>query len=367
MKLSDRLWQYKFLYEIFDIDTGNKFDKSKMTAICPTVNFIGRTAGHNGIVGYVDEISGVQPYSEGSITLALGGSIGSCFVQDAPFYTSQNVDVLKPKRFLSREAITFLTVIIKFESMSGYVAFARELNAHVKTDFKVKLPVDNEGEPDYQFMEDYIKSLDVDVSDVPDYFKNDGYDKACWYLDNIDVAKFEQEYAGVKQRASIRLSDREWKEFKVGGDDGLFECSLPNYDLKVSEVYPGEVNLITTTKDNNGCGDYVADGSCDTVAFEGNKITVNMFGYAFYQEDNFYTVGHGHVNILTPKFEMSKYSGLFVCNMINNDLYRFSFGRAVYSGVIEDLNINLPVDNVGNPDWQFMEDYIKSLPFSAKL
>lgn len=29
--------------------------------------------------------------------------------------------------------------------------------------------------------------------------------------------------------------------------------------------------------------------------------------------------------------------------------------------------IKLPVDTEGNPDWQLMEDYIKSLPYSKYL
>ena len=29
--------------------------------------------------------------------------------------------------------------------------------------------------------------------------------------------------------------------------------------------------------------------------------------------------------------------------------------------------IQLPVDENDNPDWQFMEDYIKSLPYSKNL
>jgi len=32
---------------------------------------------------------------------------------------------------------------------------------------------------------------------------------------------------------------------------------------------------------------------------------------------------------------------------------------------LEKLNIKLPADKNGNPDWKFMEDYIKSLPYSS--
>ena len=35
--------------------------------------------------------------------------------------------------------------------------------------------------------------------------------------------------------------------------------------------------------------------------------------------------------------------------------------------IIEDTDIKLPVTPNGEPDWRFMEDYIKSLPYSKNL
>ena len=166
-----------YLWKLFEINSGNSFDKSKMNiSFFSTVNFIGRTNRNNGITAVVDEIEYVKPYEEGNITLALGGNIGSCFIQTKPFYTSQNVVVLIPlKERMSVEMKQFICTLIRNESLNNYMAFARELNAHIKKDFIIKLPimVDNENTPvidaekkwseegyipDWQFMEDYIKS-----------------------------------------------------------------------------------------------------------------------------------------------------------------------------------------------------------------
>lgn len=89
-----------------------------------------------------------------------------------------------------------------------------------------------------------------------------------------------------------------------------------------------------------------------------------MFCNAFYQDHPFFAVSHGRVNILTPKFSMNKHMALFITTLINHENFRFAYGRAVYSNVISDLTIKLPTDPKGNPDWQFMENYIKSLPYS---
>ena len=110
-----------------------------------------------------------------------------------------------------------------------------------------------------------------------------------------------------------------------------------------------------------------------------------MFCHAFYQEDLFYAVSHGHINILSPKFTINKYIALFITTLLNFERFRYPpFGRSLYKGDTEKMNIYLPVkqnddktpildddfkySNEGYiPDFQFMEDYIKSLPFSCNI
>lgn len=153
-------WGEFHLYDIFDINSGNKFDRSKMSMAAPSVNFVGRSSENNGVTAFVDEIQEVKPYKEGNLTVALGGEyLGSCFVQDYPFYTSQNVNVLIPKEEIDIFSKMFIAHLIRYESANNYKAFARELNAHIKTDFVIKLPVNDLGTPDYSFMSRYIKSL----------------------------------------------------------------------------------------------------------------------------------------------------------------------------------------------------------------
>ena len=153
-------WIEFHLYDIFEMHVGNKFDRSKMSMGAPTVNFVGRSSENNGVTAFVDEIEGTEPYKEGNLTVALGGEyLGSCFIQDYPFYTSQNVNVLIPKEDIDIFTKMFIAHLVRYESANNYKAFARELNAHIKTDFVIKLPATVFGKPDYEFMSKYIKSL----------------------------------------------------------------------------------------------------------------------------------------------------------------------------------------------------------------
>jgi len=155
-------WRKFHLYDkgLFEIDMGTKLDKVKMTQQNPTVNFIGRANKNNGITEYVDLINDINPYEAGNLTLSLGGEyLGSCFIQPSPFYTSQNVIVLKPTWDMSFNVKMFISIMVFRESRQFYKAFIDELNRHVKTDFSIYLPIDKAGEPDWEYMEQFIDNL----------------------------------------------------------------------------------------------------------------------------------------------------------------------------------------------------------------
>ena len=190
--------------------------------------------------------------------------------------------------------------------------------------------------PDWQFMEDYIKSLHY----KPLTTKN-------------------------KQGQAPDLKVSEWKEFRVGD---LFNVELSKGDIKADETDEGDVNLISSGESENGVVkhiDRLGDGKAEI--FNGDKITVDMFGNAFYQADPFYAVSHGRVNILSAKFDLNEDIGLFIVTIIKKEQFKYSYGRAIYSNEVSGMVIKLPATLDGEPDWQFMENYIKSLPYGDRL
>lgn len=150
-----------------------------------------------------------------------------------------------------------------------------------------------------------------------------------------------------------------WKEFKVSD---LFECLLSKGDLKESECDEGSINLISSGATNNGVVkriDEAGDGKAEI--FDANCLTLDMFCNCFYQDEKFYSVSHGRVNILVPKFIMNRQIGLFIATIINKEQYRFSYGRAVYNSFAENIIIKLPVDIEGNPNWELIGNYMDEL------
>ena len=164
-KVDTREWGEFHLYDIFSISMGNKFDRSKMCEVDEGINFVGRSALTNGVacaVTSVEDKKGntVQPYPAGDITIALGGSIGAAFVQDKEFYTSQNVCVLHTDDHSITERAKWFVAASITASCGNYEAFTDELNRHIRTDFIIRLPMDKTGQPDWAYMEEYMRKME---------------------------------------------------------------------------------------------------------------------------------------------------------------------------------------------------------------
>ena len=116
---------------LFHFSYGTKLDLNKMEIDNNGVNFIGRAAKNLGIVTKIKRIKKIEPMQSGLITVALGGSILSSFIQQEPFYTSQNIMVLTPiQKMTFREKIFYCLCIS--ENRFRYSTFGREANRTLK-------------------------------------------------------------------------------------------------------------------------------------------------------------------------------------------------------------------------------------------
>jgi hypothetical protein len=133
------------LNKIFLVGHGNKFDLNKMSNCPPSedaVAFIGRTGERNGLVAFVERLEEAKPYDAGLITVALGGSALSSFVQPRPFYTAQNIDVLTPRTPMSLDIRLYYCLCVEANRFR-YSTFGREANRTLKN-LPVPIPEDVE-------------------------------------------------------------------------------------------------------------------------------------------------------------------------------------------------------------------------------
>ncbi|MBP5351772.1 MAG: restriction endonuclease subunit S [Fibrobacterales bacterium] len=331
------------LTDIFSVEYGNKFDLNKMeTFPTSSIAFVSRTAQNNGISAYVEPIPGVAPYPAGAITVALGGSIGSTFLQKQPFYTGQNVSVLLPKTSMSDAAKLFVSCIIMTECSYRFVAFGRELNKHIKRDFTIKLPQSSSGLPDWQIMSNFIAELEEKENNGGGTFANALETRNC----EID--------------ATVRTDD--WGEFKVGE---LFEVEKGDRLTKEDQT-DGNTPYVGAIDSNNGVSNRIGQEAIH----QGGTISLSYngsVGEAFYQPEPFWATDD--VNVLYPKpaTRLNQWTALFVCTVLRQEKYRYSYGRKWVLEAMNDTIIRLPQTPDGKPDWDEMERMIKALPYGDRI
>jgi Type I restriction modification DNA specificity domain len=129
---------------------------------------------------------------------------------------------------------------------------------------------------------------------------------------------------------------------------------------------PGDTPFIGATDTNNGLTNRIdADprhpANLITVVYNGNNVAES-----FYQPDAFWCSDDVNVLYPKPKSDLDPETALFVATVLRREKYRFSYGRKWNKARMEKSVVKLPASN-GKPDWAFMRDYVRGLPFSADL
>jgi len=187
----------------------------------------------------------------------------------------------------------------------------------------------------------------------------------------VSKGQFEIIKSFLEKENKLELDIRNWKSFNIKSD--LFKVALGKPIHKNTIKYFSKtikdnyIPYITRTTKSNGTEFYVKkDKIANTKILNGNCITIGAEGFkAFYQKDNFIT--GNKVNILRNE-KLNLLNALFLNVIFNLEIdKKFGYGRGLVKSRLENLNVKLPVDKKGEPDWKFMENYIKSLNYSSNL
>ena len=157
--------------------------------------------------------------------------------------------------------------------------------------------------------------------------------------------------------SKLTLDSVEWQEFFIGGINGIFDVSgtkttHPN-DLKKGGIIP----RVTCAATNNAIDDFYQNEPTEI----GGVLTIDSAtdGYVSYQLNDFIATDHVE-KIMGKTGKINKYIGLFLKTAIDKSkLGKYSYGYKFSQKRIIRQKIKLPIDNNGNPNWQFMEDYIR--------
>ena len=223
-------------------------------------------------------------------------------------------------------------------------------------------------ETDYSTLteNDFIKTIsdyaifkakrDMNILDIDSGDEEENKEK----LNEFQILNILSSYYGegffTKKRKTMseKIDTTNWKSFKI---KDVFTCETTK-SLKNHDIF-GDILYISRSSYNNGVTKKV--DISDYKLIQGNCITIGAEGlYAFYQDENFatgikvYTLRHNRMN---------KYNAFFITTILNKSIYKYSYGRARILDKIKEEKILLPINQKGEPDFEYMENYIKSLPY----
>ena len=151
---------------------------------------------------------------------------------------------------------------------------------------------------------------------------------------------------------NLFLDSRNWEAFFI---EDVAEI-ISGRDIYEKERLDGLVPYITATANNNGIGYFVANNN---ETLESGCLSVNRngsVGYCFYHP---YKALFGNdTRKLRPK-KNNRYIALFISMCITKQREKYGYGYKMGTGRLKRQRILLPVDTNNNPDWAFMEAYMK--------
>jgi len=314
------------LHKLFEIKYGNSFDLNILEECdeysSDKVNYVSRTRENNGVSAFVHFKGDVEPFESGLISVAgSGNSVLESFIQNSPFYTGYHVFILRPLKAMSELEKLFYCYCIR-QNQYKY-NFGRQANKTLKD---ILVP-----------------------KQMPKEFSK------------IDSKALNTLKARTVINKDYNLETKNWHTVKL---TDLFEVSASSDELITKYSSGGTTPYITSSEFKNGISDFVDEGPTNNA----NTITANRggsVGFFFYQPIA-YLATPVDVRILTPKFEMNKYIGLFLTTILKKEKYKFNYSRKMGTDRLQKMQIKLPFKK-NKPDWEFMETYIKSMPYSTSI
>lgn len=335
-------WKWFKYNEIFEIKKGKRLTKADM--INGDIPYIGATDSNNGITAKISNDEHL--HSANTITVSYNGSIAEAYYQTKEFWATDDVNVLYPKFAMNAYSALFCTTIINKEKYR--FNYGRKWDKELMNVSTIKLPVDNNGNPDWQWIENYVK--ETLIPQLP------AKTKSVW------KKEFDKTPLSPNK---LQLNTVDWKWFQY---TKLFDIkgSVTTQKIELEESGLGLFPYVTTQAINNGI-----EGFYNIKTEKGNILTVDsaVLGFCAYQEKDF--SASDHVEELIPKFHLTPYIAMFLTTIINKEQYRYNYGRKCSQTKLKKSQIKLPAilnnDGEYEPDWQWMEDYIKGLPYSGCL
>lgn len=339
MKLTDREWKEFYIKDIFICENKKKVQVPTGAYIHKENLIKGRTpritvtSQNNGIDGYFNSNDGNYRIYNNFISVSF---LGTIFYHPYSASIDMKVHCLQLIDYTLNIYISkfLISEIKKSIEMSSY---GNQLSSTDLPNKKVMIPVDNSGNPDYSFMEEYVREEEKR--------KKEKY---------ITYAKKQLETLQYIEVPA--LEEKEWGEFFI---KDIFSEVQRGKRLTKSNQVKGNKPYVSSSAMNNGVDNYISNNknirvfsNCLSLANSGSV------GSSFYQPFEF--IASDHVTHLKNN-DLNKYTYLFIATLCSRLSNKYNFNREINDKRISKEKILLPITIDENPDYAYMEQYVKNL------
>lgn len=334
LNLEDKEWKEFSISELFSVSGTTTTHPSKLIKGGKTPR-ITCSSMNNGL----DNLYLNQATETGGVLTVDSATIGHITYQEKDFIATDHVE----KIFINNEKINKnlglgLITYIKNATLNKFNYGYKFSQERIRKQ-KVIMPINENGEPDYKYMEEYTKSkIDKKLEDYKIYAKK--------VISEINYKELES------------LENKEWKEFFI---TDIFSAIQRGKRLTKENQKEGIIPYISSTALNNGIDNFINNTSnvrifsdCLTIANSGSV------GASFYHPYKF--VGSDHITHL-KKENMSKYVYMFISTLTNRFSEKYNFNREINDARISREKIMLPINKEEKPDYEYMEQYMKNMTY----
>jgi hypothetical protein len=165
-------------------------------------------------------------------------------------------------------------------------------------------------------------------------------------------------YDFITQNTDDEIDISTWKTFSVSP---LFSIERPA--ARVSTSYDdGDIPFVASGNFNNGIEKYVAIKNGENLDKAGCITVSPVDGSAFYQKSDFLGRGGAGSSILILRnTNLNQWNALFICSVLRRIGSKFNYANMCSAKKLAKELLYLPILEDGNPNWKYMEDYIKSI------
>ena len=312
--------------------------------------FYGQATLNNGIISYLSLTERVLNNPEGKPTILIHSNNQNVVYLETPFYLKDGhgaTSVLQSDYLNERIALYLITSIKKV--ITKKFSYNEKATKTALKNTYIQLPINDDEEIDYKYMERYISELEEErISELDSYLK-------ASHLENYTLTESESNTLQQYRDNKVIYAD-----FRIGD---LFDIHpTKSYGITNRTLFKtnGKTPVVVNSSIGNGIGGYVDLKPTE----KGNMITYSDTTTSegiFYQPNDF--IGYSHIQGLYPLngVEWSENALLYFLTLFKKQaLGRFDYATKFNRKIAVDMVVELPVTKKGDIDFTFMENFVQA-------